>query len=351
MTSYTVGDEPAWTVGKDKPIVVNDQRDDLPIFVHSELDDAPITSDAFRVYAHLARRRNAEKGYAWPSYKSMGGKCFGADYPEASELDRASLRRRAMRAVIELEFYKLIEKQPSEHHPTNEYKLTPKREWDFSKRYVYVADPSKKTWDKKPENDHLPSDTPSLVIGDHPPSDTPSLPSDTPSPKGTLYKGTTKEGALSKPVSPLATTGRAFSPAPKPGRTKRYDDSENEYVPEGEEHTSRQEATPIELLIGQLTGMKHFSATNKRKMYDPVGVLFGGTHITEGSPAEELEKYPYEFAEWVKARNTFLKQNGGTSTAKLLQSIRNGYDTEKYGWLARRPKPVTSPTDPNAPWM
>lgn len=144
---------------------------------------------------------------------------------------------------------------------------------------------------------------------------------------------------------------REFRPVPKPSQTtKRYQDSDNEYVPEGEENTERHEATPIELLIGQLTGMKHFSATNKRKMYDPVGVLFGGEHIMEGSPAEELEKHPYEFTEWVKARNTWLRQNGGTSAAKLLQSIRNGYDTEKYGWLARRPKPAVSPDDEDVPW-
>lgn len=149
----------------------------------------------------------------------------------------------------------------------------------------------------------------------------------------------------------LNQQARQFKPVPKPSnRTNRYDDSDYSYVPEGDEFTEKNDPTPIEILIGSLTGMKHFSATNKRKMYDPVGVLLNGTHIMEGSPAEELEKNPYEFAEWVKARNTWLKQNGGTSTAKLLQSIRNGYDTEKYGWLARRPTPSISLDDETAPW-
>ena len=114
--------------GKSKPRV-KDGRDIPTIFVHGELDDLPITYQAFRVYAHLARRTGVHTG-AWPSYSSIGQACFRANYPNAST---ATLRRHAIRAVNELKALGLVEVQrrmaENGNHQSNLYFLTPRSSW------------------------------------------------------------------------------------------------------------------------------------------------------------------------------------------------------------------------------
>jgi hypothetical protein len=99
-----------------------------PIFVHSEVDDLGLTTNAFRVYAHLARRAGKDNS-AWPSYSTIGEHCFRASYPKAQE---ATLRRRAMEAVRELEERGLIEvehrRRGDQGHTSNEYRLLTLRE-------------------------------------------------------------------------------------------------------------------------------------------------------------------------------------------------------------------------------
>lgn len=105
--------------GADRP----DPRDRIPIFVHSEIDDLGLTTNAFRVYGHLARRAGRDN-IAWPSYSTIGEHCFRASYPKAKE---ATLRRRAMEAVRELQEYGLIEVQHrhrgDQGHTSNAYRL------------------------------------------------------------------------------------------------------------------------------------------------------------------------------------------------------------------------------------
>lgn len=107
------------------------RRDPLdlpPIFVHSEIDDLALTANAFRVYAHLARRAGKDNS-AWPSYASIGEHCFRASYPKAQA---ATLRRRAIEAIDELEKYGLIEvtrrRRDDQGHTSNEYRLLTLRE-------------------------------------------------------------------------------------------------------------------------------------------------------------------------------------------------------------------------------
>lgn len=107
------------------------RRDPLdlpPIFVHSEIDDLGLTTNAFRVYAHLARRAGKDNT-AWPSYSNIGEHCFRASYPTAKE---ATLRRRAIEAVNELENRGLIEverrRRGNQGHTSNEYRLLTLRE-------------------------------------------------------------------------------------------------------------------------------------------------------------------------------------------------------------------------------
>lgn len=106
-----------------------DPLDMVPIFVHSEIDDLPLSTNAFRVYAHLARRAGKENS-AWPSYSSIGEHCFRSSYPRAKE---ATLRRRAIEAVNELEQRGLIEvvrrRGDDRGHTSNEYRLLSRREW------------------------------------------------------------------------------------------------------------------------------------------------------------------------------------------------------------------------------
>lgn len=112
-------------------MTIEDGRD-LPIFIHSELDDLPLTLEAFRVYAHLARRAG-RSNTAWPSYNSIAEACFRKSYPNASQ---ETLRRKAIAAVKELTEAGLIEKVLNRHetgeHGTNTYRLTPRHKWGGS---------------------------------------------------------------------------------------------------------------------------------------------------------------------------------------------------------------------------
>lgn len=75
----------------------------LPVFIHSELDDMGLSLEAFRVYAHLARRAGRD-GRAWPGLQSIGDVCFWQDkHPDTR-------RKKATAAVAELEQHGLIAK-------------------------------------------------------------------------------------------------------------------------------------------------------------------------------------------------------------------------------------------------
>lgn len=100
-----------------------DPRDRIPIFVHSEVDDLELTTNAFRVYGHLARRAGRDNT-AWPSYASIAEHCFRPSYPKAKD---STLRRRAMEAVRELQEHGLIEAEHrfrgDQGHTSNAYRL------------------------------------------------------------------------------------------------------------------------------------------------------------------------------------------------------------------------------------
>lgn len=76
-----------------------------PIFVRSDLDDMGLSMRAFRVYGHLVRRAGKD-GDAFPSYQSIGDKCFCADFGNPRVR-----RRHAIEAVKELEAAGLVAKQ------------------------------------------------------------------------------------------------------------------------------------------------------------------------------------------------------------------------------------------------
>lgn len=101
-----------------------------PIFVHSDIDDLGLTTNAFRVYAHLARRAGKDNT-AWPSYATIGEHCFRSSYPKAKE---ATLRRRAIEAVAELKKAGLItierrRREDNEGHTSNQYRLVNLAQW------------------------------------------------------------------------------------------------------------------------------------------------------------------------------------------------------------------------------
>ena len=113
----------------DGSLIVDDQRNDLPIFIHSELDDLSLSLEAFRVYAHLARRAGRDNK-AWPSYNSIAEHCFRASYPKAKQ---ETLRRKAIAAVKELVDHGLIVKMANREengdHKSNHYALTARNKW------------------------------------------------------------------------------------------------------------------------------------------------------------------------------------------------------------------------------
>ncbi len=104
-----------------------------PIYIHQDLDDLGLTVDAFRVYAHLARRAG-KKNFAYPSYTSIGEHCFRLSYPKALT---ASLRRKAIRAVAELERVGIIAVQRRvgkgfslKANTSNAYTILPTSMWN-----------------------------------------------------------------------------------------------------------------------------------------------------------------------------------------------------------------------------
>jgi len=88
---------PAREKGQDRP----------PIFVHSSIDDLDLTLEAFRVYSHLSRRWGDGTHDSVGSYSKIGEHCFRASFPCAS---KATLKRKAIAAIKELEENRLIEK-------------------------------------------------------------------------------------------------------------------------------------------------------------------------------------------------------------------------------------------------
>lgn len=106
------------------------ERELMPIFIHSDIDDLGLSVNAFRLYAHLARRAGVTN-FAWPSYASMGEHCFRASYPKAKD---ATLRRKALAAVEELKKVGLVEVEKrtlakTQGNITNAYRLVPLNRW------------------------------------------------------------------------------------------------------------------------------------------------------------------------------------------------------------------------------
>lgn len=108
-----------------------DDRDDLPVFIHSELDDLDLSCEAFRVYCHLVRRVGRNEA-AFPSYQSIGERCFAKDYPKS----KATRRRHAINAVKELAECGLIHVQKRRNSKSesqsNLYRLMPRKSWKGS---------------------------------------------------------------------------------------------------------------------------------------------------------------------------------------------------------------------------
>jgi hypothetical protein len=96
------------TIESVSEIIIRDERTPW-LNVHSAYDEMPLTIEAFRVLCHFARRANNQTGEAKTTYKSIGEKCFRASFPSTSS---NGLRRRAMRAVTELEGFGLVRKAP-----------------------------------------------------------------------------------------------------------------------------------------------------------------------------------------------------------------------------------------------
>lgn len=96
------------TIESVSEIIIRDERTPW-LNVHSAYDEMPLTIEAFRVLCHFARRANNQTGEAKTTYKSIGEKCFRASFPTTSS---NGLRRRAMRAVTELEGFGLVRKAP-----------------------------------------------------------------------------------------------------------------------------------------------------------------------------------------------------------------------------------------------
>lgn len=122
-----------------QPREIRDGRDDIPIFVHSELDDLELSLEAFRVYCHLARRAG-KNGMAFPSYQSIGDKCFRKNYPKANA---DTIRRKAIAAVRELAelglITKIAKRKEDGSNATNDYMLTPKSQWGVVSTHYRVS--------------------------------------------------------------------------------------------------------------------------------------------------------------------------------------------------------------------
>lgn len=85
------------------------------LFVHSAVDDYPLSTEEFRVYAHLARR--AGSGEAWPSIASIAKHC---------RIHEDTARR----CVHSITAYGLIDVTERGHQgKSNLYRLTPVSKW------------------------------------------------------------------------------------------------------------------------------------------------------------------------------------------------------------------------------
>ncbi|AFZ50741.1 helix-turn-helix domain-containing protein [Dactylococcopsis salina] len=102
-----------------------------PIFVHSCIDDLDLSLEAFRVYSHLSRRWGDGTHDSVGSYSKIGEHCFRSSFPCAS---KATLKRKAIAAIKELEEYGLIEKHKHQGYDgrdiANSYTLRHRNEMD-----------------------------------------------------------------------------------------------------------------------------------------------------------------------------------------------------------------------------
>lgn len=166
--------------------------------------------EAFRVYCHLARRAN-DCNQAWPSYRTIGEKCFKGSYPDSKP---ESLRRKAIAAVKELIDWNLVSVEPRPNsnggQASNLYCLTDETEW--KKSINTPSENARKSREYQSRNKKgsdrgsLPGDGGSpggVVMGVHPPGDGSSLPGDGGSPKGYPLKVNPIEvSPLSPPTPP-----------------------------------------------------------------------------------------------------------------------------------------------------
>jgi len=169
---------------------LRDGRRDLPIFVHSEIDDLEISSNAFRVYAHLTRRAGSN-GACFPSYQSIGDSCFQKEY--AKPETRKTLAMRAVKELVELRLVNKEVRMGPNGNKSNDYTLTDKSEWfDWNRSQKQLKD-----------RESVPSVKSEGVMGSHPRGDGES-------PKGTPIEGThysLKEGEPKKPNSKTKGSG------------------------------------------------------------------------------------------------------------------------------------------------
>jgi hypothetical protein len=96
------------TIESVNEIIIRDERTPW-LHVHSAYDEMPLTIEAFRVLCHFARRANNETKETKTTYKNIGETCFKATYPNSAP---NTLRRRAIKAVSELEGFGLVRKEP-----------------------------------------------------------------------------------------------------------------------------------------------------------------------------------------------------------------------------------------------
>lgn len=96
------------TIDSVSEIILRDERTPW-LNIHSAYDEMPLTIEAFRVLCHFARRANNETKETKTTYKNIGEVCFKATYPNSAP---NTLRRRAIKAVSELEGFGLVRKEP-----------------------------------------------------------------------------------------------------------------------------------------------------------------------------------------------------------------------------------------------
>lgn len=125
-----------------------------PIFVHSLIDDLDLTLEAFRIYAHLARRWGDGTHDSVGSYRKLGGHCFRSSFPCASP---ATLKRKAIAAIQELEDHGLIEKHKHQGYDGR----------DISNSYTLRTNEDVKTFQETSHPNVIPFPYPSERI--HPP--------------------------------------------------------------------------------------------------------------------------------------------------------------------------------------